>query len=62
MKVKFTLEKFTLELLTKAQRGSRGIALFFLNSALAELGGQSHTPAVLPRERDLVLIVEVAVD
>jgi hypothetical protein len=34
--------KFTLEQATKAQRGSRGIALLFLQP------GQRHAPAALP--------------
>jgi len=32
----------------KAQRGSRGIAVRSLISALGEAGGQRHTPATLP--------------
>ena len=40
--------KFTLEQATKAQRGSRGIALlFFLTSALDRVGGQRDAPATL---------------
>ena len=42
--------KFTLEQDTKAQRGSRGIALFFNLGARWGLGigGQHHAPAALP--------------
>jgi hypothetical protein len=44
--------KFTLELATKAQKGNRCVAvLFFLTMALDGVGGQSHAPAALPRER-----------
>jgi hypothetical protein len=39
--------KFTLEQATKAQRGSRGIALSS-TSALDGVGGQCHAPAALP--------------
>jgi hypothetical protein len=42
--------KFTLEQATKAQRGSRGIALS-LTSALTGVGGERHAPAALPRQR-----------
>ena len=40
---------FTLEQATKAQRVSRGIALLLLKPRrLMGVGGQRHTPAVLP--------------
>ena len=40
---------FTLEQATKAQRGSRGIALLFFNSgASLGVGGQGHAPVALP--------------
>jgi len=38
--------KFTLEHATKAQRGSRGVAVL-LTSALDGVGGQCHAPAAL---------------
>jgi hypothetical protein len=46
---KTTNPKFTLEQPTKAQRGSRGIALLFLYPQhLIGVGGQCHAPAALP--------------
>jgi hypothetical protein len=39
---------FTLEQATRAQRGSRGIALLSLTSALDGMGGRYHAPAALP--------------
>jgi len=43
----------------KAQRGSRGTVLLFLQpGARLGVGGQSHAPAALPRDRDLVPIVQ----
>ena len=45
MKVKV---KFTLEQVTKAQRGSRGITTLSLTSALDGVDGQRHVPAALP--------------
>jgi hypothetical protein len=41
--------KFTLEQAAKPQRGSRGIALLFLQlRRKMGVGGQHHAPAVLP--------------
>jgi len=40
--------KFSLKQATKTQRGSRGIALLSLTSALYGVGGQRHAPAALP--------------
>jgi len=41
--------KFTPELATKAQMGSRNIALlFFLTSALDAVGGERHASVALP--------------
>jgi hypothetical protein len=45
-KGKGKMVRFTLEQATKAQRGSRGIALSFI-SALDAVGCQRHTPASL---------------
>ena len=44
--------KFILEQATKGHRGSRGIALLFLTSALdGGVGGERHAPAALtPRK------------
>ena len=51
-------EKFTLEQAMKAQRGSRGIALLFLQPwRYMGVGGQCHAPAALPPGKDLVAIV-----
>jgi hypothetical protein len=56
------LKTYTLEKATKAQRGSRRIALLFvLTWALGGNGNERHAPAALPRERDPVPIVKKAV-
>ena len=46
--------KFSIEHATKAQRGSRGIAVLFLKLRRLDgggLDGQHHAPTVLPLER-----------
>ena len=54
--------KFTLEQVTKVQRGSRGIAVLFFNlGARWRMGGQRHAPAALPPGKDPVPIVQVCV-
>ena len=41
--------KFTVEQATKAQKGSRGVAVLFLYSRLCVgVGGQRHAPTALP--------------
>jgi hypothetical protein len=47
--------KFTLKQATKAQRGSRGIAV--QPRRLMGVGSQSHAPAALPPKRNPVPIV-----
>ena len=50
--------KVTLEQATKAQRGSRSIALLFLQPRLyMGVGGQRHAPPALPPWKDPVPIV-----
>ena len=43
--------KFALEQATKAQRGVKYNSTLSLTSALDGMGGQSHAPAAIPRER-----------
>jgi hypothetical protein len=49
--------KFSLEQATKAQRGSRGIVLLFLTSALDGVGGQRHAPTTFTPGKDPIPIV-----
>jgi hypothetical protein len=50
--------RFTLEQAMKAQRGSRCIALLFVEPwCWIGVGGQCHTPSILPSGKDPVPIV-----
>ena len=58
LKVKVTLEQATKA--TKAQTGSRCIALLFLQPRYQMVVGQRHAPASLPPGKDPVLLVQEA--